>query len=159
MSGYPGFCNLDIIIIPSQHGFVPFRHDLGMPIFMSRMLESGFLSGFPKSIYLDRICLGSGFVLNQSFSDIFLNLSLVLIQNYQKLSFSKSRILPGCHNPDFGFPVRPVSKKVFIWTQHVMGSPNAIIFQDLWSSIACSGLFSLYNTERVKRNHSYFYIT
>ena len=54
------------------------------------------LSGFSKSTYLesicygefpdakifpDKICPGSGFALNPSFSDIFLNLLLMFIQN------------------------------------------------------------------------------
>ena len=83
------------------------------------------LSGFSKSTYLestcygeflgaknfsDKFCPGSGFALNQSFSDTFLNFSLTFIQNYQKLSFFISRI---SQNSDFGYTVRFLNKYIF----------------------------------------------
>ena len=80
----------------------------------STYLESTCYGGFLEAKILpDKISPGTGFALNQSFSDIFLNLSLMFIQNDQKQRFFISRIFPGCQNPDFGCTVRFFNKYIF----------------------------------------------
>ena len=107
-------------------------------------------SGFSKSTYLestcygefldakkipDKFCPGSGFCLNRSFSDIFLNLSLMFIQNDQKLRFFMSWIFPGCRNPDLG------ALSSFTLNRSFLDIFLIFFFGLLWSSIACSGFF------------------
>ena len=80
----------------------------------STYLESTCYGEFPETkIFPDKISPGSGFALNQSFSDIFLNLSLMFIQNDQKLRFFISQIFPGHQNPEFGCTVRFFKMYIF----------------------------------------------
>ena len=146
-------------------GFFP---DAGIRILgeLSGFLKSTYLDStcsgefLDAKIFLDKFCPGSGFALNQSISDIFLSISLMITQNDLKLRFFMTQTSPGYRNPDFGYTVRFFKKYIFgfymLWgvsgcknfprqiSSRIRFCPKLAIFRHfglLWISIACLGLF------------------